>query len=687
MRTRLSLLLGTSLLLSTGALAAPAKPDIAWMPSTFAHGEDITVQWDLWWGANGTHWDLQANSQVVCEGSLTDNSPDAQGAQCTRDFSEGDYNMVVNLCNESGCTTSDSVSFVVNEGAGGDDGNGDDSNGGGDGNGNADAPASPTVGWLDDQVMSDGSADFTVGWNMWWGDNGDHWVLYQNGEPVHSASLTPESPSAQSGAYQVSVTETGTYDYVVSLCNDDLCTESDPRTVAVTSGAGNGDNGDPGDWDPWTDLDLGGYPHSLRENNRPYNNSSGNQVGAYFTEWGIYGRDYHADDIPAQNLTHLYYGFIPVCGPNEGLQMSNPEGYSALQSQCSDKQDYEVVVHDNFAALEKSHDGDEWDQPVRGLFAEMYRLKQTHPDLVILPSVGGWTLSDPLYDIGTDAEARAIFIESMIDFIRTYDFFDGIDIDWEFPGGGGVNPDLGGPEDAEGYVTLMRELREALDELSNETGRTYELASAMSGGVEKLSVIGDGWAEAVSYMDHLNLMTYDYYGAWSGVLGHMTGIYPAQDAAIDGFSAHEAVQYMLSKNVPPGKISLGVAKYGRGWTDVSGGHLDDPFSGSGGGAIDGSWQDGVEDYSVIEEEYLGGPDGDGINGFQLYWDDIAQASYLWNYQTGTLISFDTQRSVEAKGEYVLQNQLGGLFSWSLDSDNGHLLNSMHEGMGHPEITD
>ena len=260
-------------------------------------------------------------------------------------------------------------------------------------------------------------------------------------------------------------------------------------------------------WDPWTDLDMTGWPQPLKENNRPYQNTSGKQVGAYFVEWGIYGRDYHVADIPAENLTHLYYGFIPMCGPNEGLRQSNPEGYSALVSQCSDKQDYEVVVHDQFAALEKSYPGDNWEQPIRGIFAQLYRLKQAHPDLIILPSVGGWTLSDPLYDVGTDPQARAIFIESMIDFIRTYDFFDGIDIDWEFPGGGGANPALGSPEDGEGFVTLMRELREALDALSQETGRTYELAAAMSGGVPKLSAVGDGWAEAALYMDHINLMT------------------------------------------------------------------------------------------------------------------------------------------------------------------------------------
>jgi chitinase len=35
---------------------------------------------------------------------------------------------------------------------------------------------------------------------------------------------------------------------------------------------------------------------------------------------------------------------------------------------------------------------------------------------------------------------------------------------------------------------------------------------------------------------------------------------------------------------------------------------------------------------------------------------------------------------------VLANQLGGLFAWEIDADNGDILNAMHEGLGHGEGT-
>lgn len=696
----------SALTLSVGVSAAtPNAPVISWMPSDYSlqNGSvQVPVSWDMWWGTNGNKWQLLKNDSVVYEASLTINGQNAQNGSSSLNFTQpGSYQLQVRLCQVTEQTEDCAASGITTV------------NISGSGTSepvepdpvepdpvdptpvepNPAAPAKPAFAWSENSIaLSGGSASLTLNWNMWWGNNGNLWQLKQNGNLIHSASLNSATPSAQSGSHNVTLSSSGNYDFVISLCQQTadavLCTDSDVKTISVTAGTGGGDSGGgdngggDGSFDPWTDLDLTAWPHPLKQSNLPYQNTTGKKVGAYFVEWGIYGRAFHAADIPAQNLTHLYYGFIPVCGPNEGLRQANPEGYAALNSQCAGKPDYSVVVHDKFAALEKSYPGDAWDQPVRGIFAELYRLKQTHPHIKILPSVGGWTLSDPLYDVGTNAAARAVFIDSIIDFIRSYDFFDGIDIDWEFPGGGGANAALGSAQDGAGFATLMRELRAALDVLSTETGRSYELAAAMSGGVEKLSVVD--WEEAAQYMDAINLMTYDYYGAWNGVLGHQTGLFPSPNSPIAGFSAHEAVQYLLNRGVPAGKISLGAAMYGRGWQNVSGTTGANPFTGSGGDGISGGWERGIMDYKKIEADFMGGPEASGVNGFTVGWDDTAKASYVWNPATNTLISIDTKRSVREKGAYILQHQLGGIFAWEIDADNGHILNAMHEGLGHTQ---
>ncbi len=545
-------------------------------------------------------------------------------------------------------------------------------------------PAKPTLAWQETNLtLQNGSVNIPIQWNMWWGTNGNQWQLLQNGTVVHTATLTPNGQNAQSGNKTVAITTAGSYEYVVALCNvqgaERSCSQSDKKVISVT---GSGSPGTPGGFDPWTQLNFAGWPKPLLQNNKPYQNSSNKMVGAYFVEWGIYGRNYHAYDIPAKNLTHLFYGFIPVCGPNESLRRDNPQGYSALAAQCQGKPNYTVVVHDKFAALEKSYPNDKWDQPIRGIFAEMYRLKKTNPHLKILPSVGGWTLSDPLYTVGNNPQARATFVASIVSFIKTYDFFDGIDIDWEFPGGGGANEQLGSAQDGEGFVLLMRDLRTALNTLSQQTGRSYQLTAAVSGGVEKLSKIN--WEAAHPYMDYINLMTYDYYGAWNGTLGHMTGLNPNPNSPIAGFSVREAVEHMLARQVPAAKVTIGAAMYGRGWKTVNNAQNGNPFSGTGGEGIAGSWEKGIEDYKKIESSMMGGVNGSGSNGFSLLWDDTAKASYVWHPVNKTLVSFDTQRSVRAKGELIRQYGLGGIFAWELDGDNGPILNAMHEGLGHPQ---
>ena len=45
-------------------------------------------------------------------------------------------------------------------------------------------------------------------------------------------------------------------------------------------------------------------------------------------------------------------------------------------------------------------------------------LKQAYPDLKILPSVGGWTLSDPFFFMHDKAK-RDVFVASVKEFLQT----------------------------------------------------------------------------------------------------------------------------------------------------------------------------------------------------------------------------------------------------------------------------
>ena len=388
-----------------------------------------------------------------------------------------------------------------------------------------------------------------------------------NGDVVHEEALTGTGTGSQSGAYSLVVDEGGNHALEVAVCKGDCCTRSAKTTVTVndTDGAHT------------TALTL-----TPRAGNTQYTNKTGSMVAAYFVEWAGYGRDFDVNDIPAYNLTHLLYGFIPVCSATQNESLMQISGsFEALTNACEGRDDYKVAIHDPWAALgEASQRGFTRSTAYRGVYGQIMQLKQAYPDLVILPSVGGWTLSDPFYAFG-NATHRKTFVDSMEEFLKTWKFYDGVDIDWEYPGGYGANRALGDVvRDRQTYTDLMRELRAMLDRMELHTGRRYHLTSAVGAGPDKVARVD--YKAVEPYMDQILLMTYDFYGAWDvNVLGNMAGLFAPSWDLTDDYNTHSAVQAMLAQGVDPAKVAIGASMYGRGWRGVNGWTGTDHMTGAG----------------------------------------------------------------------------------------------------------
>ncbi|MFM5781518.1 glycosyl hydrolase family 18 protein [Aeromonas caviae] len=536
------------------------------------------------------------------------------------------------------------------------------------------APGKPTIAWGETKfaivevsptataynqlvtIHQDGAL-VTVNWDLWSGEVGETAKVLLDGIEVWTG------PASAKGEAKFKVTKGGRYQMQVALCNADGCTLSDAKEIVVADTDG-------------SHLEPLNAP--MKENNKPYVNKSGKVMGAYYVEWSVFGRQFTVDDIPAKNLTHILYGFAPICG-GDGINDSLKQisgSFESLQRACAGREDFKVAIHDPWAAVQMPQgDLKDYDEPYKGNFGNLMALKQANPELKILPSVGGWTLSDPFYFFDDKAK-RDIFVASMKEYLQTWKFFDGVDIDWEFPGGEGANPKLGGPNDGATYVALMKELRAMLDELEAETGRQYELTSAIGAGDEKIAKVD--YQIAQQYMDRIFLMSYDFSGAFDlQNLAHQTNLFPASWDPNTKHTTDQGVKALLGQGVTPGKIVVGAAMYGRGWTGVNGYQAGNPFTGTATGPVQGTWESGVVDYRDIVNNRMG-------EGWEQGYDEVAEAPYVFKASTGDLISYDNDRSVKAKGQYVQANQLGGLFAWEIDADNGDILNAMHEGLGHGE---
>lgn len=352
-----------------------------------------------------------------------------------------------------------------------------------------------------------------------------------------------------------------------------------------------------------------------------------NRIVGYFTSWSAYARNSSVQEIDPSCLTHLNFAFANL----------QPDG--------------EITIGDSWADLEKSYH----EEP-GGHFAQLQKLKEINPELKILISVGGWTWSGNFSAVASTEAGRKKFAQSAVHFLTTYGF-DGIDIDWEFPveGGNGI---AHLPEDKENYTLLLKETRAALDIQGQKDTKQYLLTIA--GGPNPSFVQNTELSSMGNYVDFINIMAYDYHGAWENTTGHNTPLYSSSSE----LSVSTTVDAYLQSGIDASKLNLGLAFYGRGWNQVSssqnnGLHQSGSLpSGTGSGL--GTWEAGVFDYWDLNKNYV------NQNGYTRYFDELAKVPYLYN--GSVFISYDDIESISAKVDYAKEKGLGGVMFWEFYGD-------------------
>ena len=301
-------------------------------------------------------------------------------------------------------------------------------------------------------------------------------------------------------------------------------------------------------------------------------------------------------ELPAEKLSHVLYAFLALCGDNEG---ANENTIKAIEKACRGKAPYSAVLFNEKQAVKE--------------LKAFKALKKKHPHLVLLPSFGGWTLSKPFHGMAKKASDRQHFVRSAVDLIAKHDAFDGIDIDWEFPGGGGNSqPTLSGKaaeQERKAFRLMMQELRTELDELSTKTKRQYQLTAAVNGSKAKVDAID--WQSTSTHMDYVFTMTYDF-AVGNGQAAHHTNLFSEDKNTL---STENMIKNMLGAGVPANKLVVGVAFYGRGWqnSDWQGQNFGDQAKATSTGSY--VYQDLVEQPPT---------------GYQYGYDKKSEAAYLYN---------------------------------------------------------
>ncbi|MEV7791784.1 glycoside hydrolase family 18 chitinase [Streptomyces sp. NPDC087512] len=363
----------------------------------------------------------------------------------------------------------------------------------------------------------------------------------------------------------------------------------------------------------------------------------------YFTNWGVYGRNYHVKNLvtsgSADKITHINYAF----GNVQGGKCTIGDAYA----------DYDKAY-----TADQSVDGvaDTWDQPLRGNFNQLRKLKAKYPHIKVIWSFGGWTWSGGFPDAVKNPAAFAKSCHDLVEDPRWADVFDGIDLDWEYPNACGLSCDTTSAKNA--FSSMMKAMRA---EFGNDLVTAAVTADASAGG----KIEAADYGPAAQYIDWYNVMTYDFFGAWekNGPTAPHSPLTSYAGIPQQGFNSADAIAKFKAAGVPATKLLLGIGFYGRGWTGVT----QAAPGGTATGPAAGTYEAGIEDYKVLKNSC---PATGTVAG-------TAYAHCGTNWW-----SYDTPATVKSKMDWAETQGLGGAFFWEFSGDtaNGELVSAIDSGL-------
>ncbi|KAK1752214.1 hypothetical protein QBC47DRAFT_433206 [Echria macrotheca] len=361
-------------------------------------------------------------------------------------------------------------------------------------------------------------------------------------------------------------------------------------------------------------------------------NKALNRVIGYYESWSYRSscNKKAPSDMPLSELTHLYYAFAfiePVTFKLTTMDAQTPEE----------------------------------------LFKLTVDTKRYNPGLKVYIAIGGWTHNDPgpyqtVFSDAASTEAnRQKFADNVLKFVNLWGF-DGIDIDWEYPGA----DDRGGtPADTENFVLLMKTLRQTFNASPRKLGITFTIPSSFW-YLRWFDMPG-----LLKYADWANLMSYDLHGTWDA--NNPIGAIAQGHTNLTEIKL--AAELLWRVNVKPEQVAIGFGFYGRSF-ELASSSCTTPGCAFKGGAKPGpcSKTSGVLMYYEIQAIL------DQVPGLTPVHDEDAAVKYIvWD--NTQWVSYDDADTFDAKVAWANAIGFGGSLIWAVDTDDDKF-SAMSGLMGH-----
>jgi len=296
----------------------------------------------------------------------------------------------------------------------------------------------------------------------------------------------------------------------------------------------------------------------------------------------------------------------------------------------------------------------------KGSYEILQDHKKTNPKLKTIISLGGWEHPNINFtNLCKYPENTKHFTETTIKFLRKHGF-DGLDMDWEFPG---FVPRGSVPEDKERYIPCLKRIRAAFEGEARVAGQERLLLTAATSAVEYLAEPAYDVKGLADNLDYMMLMTYDML-VWDPTTGIHIALYPhkSDEGKKAIMNIEHAANWFNSNGFPKNRMTIGMGTYARGFylADPAKHGVNDPTTGFGKGPA-GEYVN-VTGYFAYYETCHNLRDG-----WTKAWDDEAKANYA--YKGNKWVGFDDPSSVKYKTQWIKDNGYAGGMIWSMDLDD------------------
>jgi len=353
--------------------------------------------------------------------------------------------------------------------------------------------------------------------------------------------------------------------------------------------------------------------------------SHNKKVVCYWGTWANYRPEqgkFTPDNIDPTLCTHLIYSFAGLENHNWTIKSLDPW----------------MDLEDGLKGFRKTTD-----------------LKLTHPHLKVTLAIGGWNEGSEKYSkMAADPAARKYFASSALNFIKKHKF-DGLDLDWEYPGKRG-----GSAEDKENFIRLIQDLRKVFKP------QGLMLTAAIGAAPDTIDAAYD-IERMYKYLDYVHVMCYDYHGKWDKKTGHNSPLMPRPDETGNDLTLNVdyTLQYMIQLGATPEKTVLGVPFYGRAYSLLNPAVNDIGAPAKKDISFKGPYtrEDGFLGYNEIclqQKQDVG-------QTWNVQWDEYYKAPFM--FRGDQWLSYDNERSIQSKSEYAYDQGLAGVMVWSIDTDD------------------